>query len=285
MTRKKKTWLVIAVLAAVVAGALTLRAYRARAFDPDAVSVPILMYHSVCPDKALAGRYIVTDDTFRSDMEYLKARGYTAVSVEQLADYVQNGTALPEKPVMITLDDGYLNNLTDALPILRDTGMRAVVSVAGAASDAPGENRDSRIAYAHLNWDEVKELSDSGIVEIENHTWNMHGDGKTGRKGCTKMPGETDEEYRAALKADLSKLQGVLKEKTGSAPLAFTYPYGKISAGAEDVLKELGFKAAFTCHPEINHIVRDPEQLFSLGRINRPSGISTGLFMRLAGIK
>ena len=55
MTRKKKTWLVIGLLAAAIAGALTLRAYRAHAFDPDAVSVPILMYHSVCPDKALAG--------------------------------------------------------------------------------------------------------------------------------------------------------------------------------------------------------------------------------------
>jgi len=283
--KTKKAMIIIAAALAVLAAALCLRAFRAHAFDPDAVSVPILMYHSVCPDESLAGRYIVTDSTFREDMEYLKTKGYTAVFVSDLIDYVYDGTPLPAKPVIVTLDDGYLNNLEYVLPILRETGMKAEISVVGAYSGNPGAEREKNIAYSHLDWDEIKTLSDSGYAEIGNHTWDMHGESAGGRRGCKKLPGESAEEYGAAFAGDLEKLQTALEEKTGKTPEVFTYPYGKISPQAEEVLKKLSFRAALTCRPGVNHIVRDPEQLYALRRFNRPSGLGTGTFMALCGIK
>jgi peptidoglycan/xylan/chitin deacetylase (PgdA/CDA1 family) len=205
--KTKRATIIIAAALAVLAAALCLRAFRAHAFDPDAVSVPILMYHSVCPDESLAGKYIVTDSTFREDMEYLKTKGYTAVFVSDLIDYVYDGTPLPAKPVIVTLDDGYLNNLEYVLPILRETGMKAEISVVGAYSGNSGAEREKNIAYSHLDWDEIKTLSDSGYAEIGNHTWDMHGESAGGRRGCKKLPGESAEEYGAALAGDLEKLQ------------------------------------------------------------------------------
>lgn len=274
MKKRKTITLIIAAALIVAAGAFFgVRAAR----NSSGSAVPILMYHSVCEDETKAGRYIVTDDVFRSDMEYLQRNGYTAVFVSDLIDYVYNGTPLPEKPVVISLDDGYLNNLTDVLPILRDTGMKAVVSVIGSGSENASANGGA--AFAHLSWDEVRELSDSGYVEIANHTWNMHENAPDGRRGCKKMSGESTEEYRAALTEDISKLQSVLEEKTGKAPETFTYPYGKISPEAEAALKDMGFKAALTCKAGMNYLTGDPEQLFELHRFNRPTGLSTGLFM------
>ena len=93
---------------------------------PAPVCVPILLYHSVLSDSARAGDYVVSPAVFRADMDYLRSHGYTAVFLSQLYAYETAGTPLPEKPVVITLDDGYLNNLTNVLPILRETDMRAV---------------------------------------------------------------------------------------------------------------------------------------------------------------
>ena len=80
-------------------------------FGEDSVRVPILMYHSILRDSARqGGKYVISPAVLAADLDALQEKGYTAVTVSDLLAYVQDGADLPEKPVMITFDDGYYNN-------------------------------------------------------------------------------------------------------------------------------------------------------------------------------
>lgn len=239
--------------------------------------VPILMYHSVGYNR-VQSPYILTPEVFEEDMKWLSDHGYTAVFVSDLVHYVLHKTALPEKPVVITLDDGFLNNRTYVLPILEKYGMRAVVSVVGSFTESYALHPDPNPAYAYLTWDDISFLADTGLIEIGNHTYDMHAVGE--RKGCMKLASESVAAYSATLSNDLSKLQTLLTEKSGVTPTVFAYPYGAVSEEAVFVLQSLGFSAALTCGEKVNLLSpSNPEGLYHLGRFNRPSGESTQDFM------
>lgn len=245
--------------------------------------LPIIMYHSVLRDPKRAGNYIVSPQTVENDLIYLKQRGYTAITASELAQAVIKGDELPEKPVMITLDDGYLNNLTYVLPLLERYDMKAVVSVVGSYCECFSENDDHNPAYAYLSWEDIEELTATGRVEIGNHTYNMHS--RTGRKGIKRLRGEDEAAYYAALVCDIGRTQSLLEENCGIVPTTFAYPYGQVERAALPVLKEMGFTVLMTCTEKVNELNGDPAVLTDLGRFNRPSGISTEKFMRKIGIE
>lgn len=274
MKKKKAGIYILLAAAALLVGAYAFFCGHA----PGAEKVPILMYHSVSADPARAGRYTVTSAEFDSDMAWLASHGYTAVSVSQLEDHVRNGAPLPPKPVCVTLDDGYEDNLTAVLPILQKYGMKATVSVVGDFSSDTGGER------THLDWDDIRLMAASGCIEIGNHTYSMHYNEPGGRRGCKRLPGESGEAYTAALTADLEKLQRELAEKSGVTPTVFTYPYGKISRESGQAVKNAGFGAALTTRPGMCYLTGSEEQLYHLPRLIRPSGIPTSLYMLRLGI-
>ena len=75
----------------------------------DTVELPILMYHGITDVSASVDEYTILAETFENDLKWLGDNGFTSISVKQLINYVDNGSALPEKPVLITFDDGYVN--------------------------------------------------------------------------------------------------------------------------------------------------------------------------------
>ncbi len=242
------------------------------------VAVPILMYHSVGYNDRVQSQYILSPEAFEEDMKWLSDHGYTAVFVSDLVYYVLHKTALPDKPVVITLDDGFLNNRTYVLPILQKYGMRAVISVVGRVCEDYTQRPGPNPSYAYLTWKDISDLADTGLIEIGNHTYDMHSVGE--RKGCMKLAGESVAAYSATLSNDLSKLQSALTEKSGVTPTVFAYPYGAVSEEAIFVLQSLGFSAALTCTEKVNLISpSSPEVLYHLGRFNRPSGETTEGFM------
>lgn len=246
------------------------------------IAVPILMYHSVCDNKKVTSNYRVTPEVFESDLEYLSKNGYKTIFVSDLVAYVHEGASLPEKPIIITLDDGYLNNMTNVLPILEKYNMCAVVSVVGEFAESFSKVVDRNPLYAYLTFDDMKYLTDSGRIELGNHTYAMHELGE--RRGCAKISGESTETYDKALTEDLVKLQSVIKEKVGVTPIVFTYPYGFVSKESLPIIKKIGFLAALTCYEHINYINGTPEQLYKLGRFNRPPNIGTEEFMKKIGV-
>ncbi len=242
------------------------------------IPVPILMYHSVGYNSRVQSPYFLSPEVFEEDMRWLSEHGYTAVFVSDLVNYVLRKTALPEKPVVITMDDGFLNNRTYALPILQKYGMRAVVCVVGSFCETYSRHPDPDPAYAYLTWEDVSYLAQTGIFEIGNHTYEMHSVGD--RTGCMKLAGESVAAYSATLSNDLSKLQSMLTEKSGVTPTVFAYPYGAVSEEAVFVLQSLGFSAALTCVERVNLLSpASPEDLYRLGRFNRPAGETTSDFM------
>ncbi|MFV0497094.1 MAG: polysaccharide deacetylase family protein [Candidatus Fimivivens sp.] len=249
----------------------------------DGVELPIIMYHSVLKDKSLAGSYTVSPETIESDFAYIKAHGYTTMFVSELADAVLKGQALPEKPIIITFDDGYLNNMTYVLPLLEKYDMRAVVSVVGSYSECYAQKPDPNPAYAYLCWKDINVLSDSGRFEIGNHSYDMHR--KDGRKGSKKKFGESDADYYVALINDVGKAQSLLEEYCGIVPTTFTFPFGSYGKESIPILQEMGFTAMLTCREKVNIITGDPNVLQSLGRFNRPDGISTQRFMKRIGVE
>ena len=240
------------------------------------VFLPVIMYHSIFD--GTPQDYIVTPEQAESDLRWLSSHGYTTVSAQQLCDYTSGIGELPEKPVMITLDDGYYNNLSVYLPLLEKYDMCAVISVVGSYTDhiAPADPHTD--AYSYLTWEDIRRLSSSGRIEIGCHTYDMHSL-KNGRYGCTRNSDESLEDYIRAFTEDTGMLRTELSENCGIMPIVFAYPFGAISRESLPVLRDCGIRLTLTCYERPNYITRDPECLYGIFRYNRSGLISTEEYM------
>ncbi len=247
--------------------------------DSAAVKLPVVMYHSILKDTEKSGKYVVTPDTLDSDIKYLHSMGYTTISAAQLIDYVENNEPLPEKPVMLTFDDGCYNNLFYAVPILKDNNARGIFSVVGKYTDDYTESDEVNPNYSYLRWQDVYEMYVSENCEIGNHSYNFHSnDG--GRDGAKKRRGESPEEYKRIFAEDAEKFQEECYEHCGFRPVIYTYPYGSYSEESFEILKEMGIKVTLSCEEGINQITHDSECMYLLKRYNRPSFISSEDFFK-----
>ena len=245
--------------------------------------LPVLMYHNITKKAALRSKYAVTAAEFESDLQYLQKNGYTSISVQQLTDYAYNGTPLPDRPVIITIDDGFESFYAYAYPLLEKYDCKAVVNVVGAYAkkytelERQGNPDCHNLDYSYLNFDEIKKLADSGIAEIGCHTYDMHT--LKGRRGCGKTSGESEEAYEKALSADIAAFRQASADCLDGDSLIFAYPYGIYSPQTPDILRKNGFIAVFDCTEKINRISRgDISYLFHLHRYNRPGGVSSESF-------
>ncbi|MBQ4110077.1 MAG: polysaccharide deacetylase family protein [Clostridia bacterium] len=246
------------------------------------ITLPIIMYHQVLKDSVLHGTYVISPEELENDIKYIKSKGYNFVTVSDLVSYVYNNIPLPPKPIILTFDDGFATGYSYVYPILEKYGAKAVISAITIHSEIYSLTEDKHLSYAHLTWDEMKALSDSGIVEIANHTYNMHS--TEDRKGIKIKDGENPDEYKNLLSLDISKAQEQIKSATGKAPVTFTYPFGYSCPEAEDFIRNTGFKASLFCTEGINIITKDKNCLYNLKRYNRPHNIDRYTFFKQMGI-
>jgi len=158
---------------------------------------------------------------FDEQMAYLKDNGYTSITPEELYAGINGELELPERPVLITFDDGYLDNYQNALPIIRKYSMRATVFVVPGFTD---------VIPNYLTWDQIREMEKNGFT-IQSHTLN--------HRALEELP---DDEIRAELLN--SKL---LLEKNLGHPVEFlAYPTGTYNLHIAGIAKDVGYKAAFT---------------------------------------
>ena len=243
----------------------------------DGISLPIIMYHSILKDTNRSNKYVITPSTLENDLKYIYEHGYTTITMDDLISYVYNDTPLPKNPIMITFDDGYYNNLGYAVPLLEKYNMKAVVSIVGQYTDTYTNTDEANLNYSYLRWKDVKELMNSGVIEFQNHTYNLHSN-NSGRIGCSKKSFESLETYEKILANDIQKLQQEFEKNVGYTPTTFTYPFGSISKASFPIIKKLGFKASLSCASGINYITKNADCLYCLKRNNRPSGISSEAF-------
>lgn len=247
--------------------------------EDEYVELPILMYHGISKDKKRLNQYVISPDTFEKDVKYIKENGYNTIVMQDLIDYVYEGRSLPIKPIMITFDDGYYNNYLYAYPLLKKYGFKMVLSPIGKCTDMYSEICDKNEWYAHVTWGEINEMVQSGVVEIQNHSYNMH-ENKCGRNGSKKVRGESLKQYRKFFSDDIIKMQDAISSHTSCNATTFTYPFGAISKESLQILKDLGFKATLTSEQRINKIHKNQDDLYGLYRFVRPHGISTSEFFK-----
>lgn len=239
----------------------------------ESVKIPIVMYHSIIKSKKSLGKFVISPEEFESDLKYLKDNNFNTIFMKDILDYVYEDKNLPENPIMLTFDDGYYNNYLYAYPLLKNYSFKMVISPIGIEVDKYSEIENHSPNYAHVSWSNLKEMIDSGLVEVQNHTYNMHKINKK-RRGTKKNKNESMEKYKSELSNDLLLMQNKICDNLGVSANTFVYPFGAISNCSVDIIKNLGFKASFGCEGKINSITKNPDDLYGLCRIIRPSGVN-----------
>lgn len=266
--------LVLGISAVLTAAAAVITASAMNAGE--GVRVPIVMYHSVLEDESRHGKYVISPAEFENDLLYLKKHGYTTILMEDLINYTKGGE-LPEKPVLLTFDDGYYNNYLYAFNIAKKYRCKFVISPIGRYADLYSESGEKNAYYSHATWDQLKEMVDSGLVEVQNHSYDLH-ETRGGVQGVKQRPGEPEASYRERISADITRAQEAVREHLGSYPTTFTYPFGAVSKSTPDIIRELGFSATLGCREAVSTVTRDPGSLYGLGRFLRESGVSSQEF-------
>jgi len=176
--------------------------------------VPILYYHSISSSPKNELR--VPPEKFAEQMKYLRTAGFSVISLDQLYDAYMGTNKLPLKPVVITFDDGYLDNYTNAFPILKQYNYTATLFVVtDYMKPSPGM----------LNWEQLREMQDYGLT-IAPHTVS-HVD------LSTLSPQRQREEITGSRDA--------LERNLGITPKYFCYPYGNFNSTTVNLLKDNGF--------------------------------------------
>lgn len=235
--------------------------------------VPIIMYHSLLKSKQ--SQYITSPDNFKRDLQKLKDLGYQSVFVQDLINYCKGKADLPKKPVVISFDDGHYNNYTYAYPILKEMGFKANLNVVGCYCEFSTTSGDcDNPNYSYLTWQEIKQLQNSGVFEIGNHTYSMHK--YSPRFGISKLACEDEAAYKESLTKDVLRLEDKFKNECGFSTNVFAYPFGKYEKNSGEILSQLGFEAFLTCNEGINKLTKgDAKSLSLLKRINRTGTLST----------
>jgi peptidoglycan/xylan/chitin deacetylase (PgdA/CDA1 family) len=192
-------------------------------------SVAILVYHGLGTSTAGEGGFTISPEDFAEQIAFLEAAGMHAVTARDLAAARRGEKPLPENAVMITFDDGRIDAMLYADPVLADAGMAATMFVIADAASRPG------IYYA--SWGELRGYARSGRWDLESHTSSSHhlqptDDGRELPALTSLAKGETFERWAARVEADIDRSITEIERNTGQRPVAFAYPFG--SWGTDD---------------------------------------------------
>ncbi|HAS74810.1 MAG TPA: hypothetical protein DCS67_11760, partial [Clostridiales bacterium UBA8960] len=134
--------------------------------------VPIVMYHDIKLEQDDSGNRTVKQ--FESDLKAYKDAGFNTIHYEDLINFVYKGVSLPENPLIITFDDGYLSNYEYAFTLLKKYEMKAVISIIGWSVGLDYDPIRQRAINPHFTYAQAKEMIDSGLLEIQSHSFDMH---------------------------------------------------------------------------------------------------------------
>ena len=207
-------------------------------------TVPILTYHHVIRDGPV-NKMTVSSSSFEEQMRFLAENGYRTISMKELDDFLNFRGDLPEKPVLITFDDGWVSTYNLAFPILKKYNLKATLFL---YSDLADEDKS-----VTLNWDQVRELHNGGM-EIECHT-KSHRSLAPGKK-------EGFEAYFKAVEKELLFNRKRIKEELGKECKYLGYPYGITNHFVIAVARQNGYSLGFTVKRGVNPFFMNNFRLF-----------------------
>lgn len=270
---------VLRVCEAAFTSLLPRQAEEAR--DPRiTVDVPVLMYHHFASEPT--SDTVVTPETFALHLETLSQAGYQAVTVQELIDFVYRGSPLPDKPVCITMDDGYLSNYEIAWPLLQRYGMKATIFVIGCSIGHTEFYKDTQFAMTpHFSWEQAREMVLSGVMDIQSHTYDLHQwapfeSGDAVRTSMLPLEGESEEAWAGAVLSDLALYDQLRRQELGEGFCALAYPGGYFDERTEALLHQAGIPVTFTIRTDRRNLLVQghPESLYALRRWNIPDRVT-----------
>lgn len=203
--------------------------------------VPVLCYHQIrdwkATDSKSAKDYIVPVETFKAHLKMLADSGYQTILPDEYYAYLNLGTPLPEKPIMLTFDDTEENQYAIAAPEMKKHGFKAVYFIMTVSLGRP----------KYMSKDQVKQLSEAGHV-IGSHTWD--------HQNVKKYKGE---DWVTQIEKPTKTLEAI----TGKKVEHFAYPFGLWNPEAFPELRKRGFKSAYVLAEKRDQA--DP--LFTIRRI------------------
>lgn len=249
------------------------------------VSYDVLCYHDV--DDIVDGNLEhettkLSTKHLASHLAWLSDHGYHPVSVDNILDAQKGIKPLPQKPVLLTFDDGYVSFYTHVYPLLKLFNYPAVFALVGSWLEAEatetvdyGGKQVPRSNF--LSTAQIKEMAKSGLIEFSSHSYNLHHGvllnphNSTAAAAITRQyfPNtqryETKEAYSARIQADLKRNNNYIKQLTGKSPRVMTWPYGKYNQVTLAIAKQLGMPINLTLDDNFEH----PNNIHDLTKINR----------------
>lgn len=222
------------------------------------IRVPVLMYHYIRVNPVASDRLgyglSVTPTDFAAQMDWLVKNGYHTVFPSELTAAMTQHAPLPTKPIVLTFDDGYRDFYERAWPVLKQYGLKSSSAVVTTFADK-GDQGD----MLFMNWNMIRELDQSGMVEIASHT-QSHPD-------LTKMA--TGQRW-----AEISRSKEIIEQKLSHPCAAFVYPSGRYDDATVADAKRAGYQIAFTTNGGKVHAPQDTGVILQLPRI-RVAGDTT----------
>jgi len=184
---------------------------------PGQVIVPILLYHRV-DVSSTDSQYYVSPGKFEEQMKLLRDWGYTTITTELLVKTITEGADLPLRPIIITFDDGHLNNYTTAFPIMKKYGFTGILYIVGSYMDTP----------AYMTVDQIKEMAKDGW-EVGSHSM--------GHLDLTSLD-------QQQLRYEIIESRNFLETKLGVPIQTFSYPFGVNDITVINLAYSAGYIAA-----------------------------------------
>lgn len=214
----------------------------------NAKGITVINYHSFGDNQEIAN-ITISKNHFREQLKMLKDNGYTLVSEQQLIAYLQGHGRIPEKSVFLTIDDGYESVYTIAYPILKEMGMHATLFVIVKDMET-----GFRKGVPMLNWSQLKEMSDSNVINVGNHTYDLHWRGNNDSPKYEAMilnqtkEGQplTNEARQQMIVEDVIKGKNLIEQNIGKKTTSFAYPYGAYDIIAERAIKQADYSIDYS---------------------------------------
>lgn len=225
--------------------------------------VPILMYHEITGGPEEGSRFAVTASEFEAQLAYLKDEGFTTVTADFFGKALSGkAEGLPERPVVLTFDDGYEDFYTLALPLLATYGFTATLFmtagwIRGRDGRQPGERR-------MLSWDQLAEAASAG-AEVAAHSIS--------HPQLDRLPADR-------LRQELASGKKILEDGLGQAVPGLAYPYGYSDASVRQVARDAGY--AYGCSV-MNRYAGTESDLFAIPRLTVRRATSRSSFQRILG--
>ena len=253
----------------------TLSLFSAFAFAQDRYGV--LAYHSVVDESAAENQkhyfpQTISAQTLIKHFNWLKENGYNVISWQQVIDAENGKGTLPDNAVLLSFDDGYETMYNVVFPLLKAYNYPAVFAPVTGWLDTPA---NQKIAYADkmldrsvfATWAQVKEMEQSGLVEVASHTHNLHNGIKANPSGG-QLPAviapeykngkyETEDDYKNRLKSDFTRTVQTLVNHIGKKPRVMVWPYGQFNDVSVQIARQAGMPHYFSLGEKIVNKVGD----------------------------